>query len=55
MSCQRALSTDKVMSAHGEFGPGNSESIIVRDRPATLVTSALEHSDFGPNDCVANT
>ncbi|KAI0241161.1 hypothetical protein LSAT2_000921 [Lamellibrachia satsuma] len=55
VSCLRALSADKVISAHGEFGPVNSDSILLRDRPATLVTSASEHSDFGPNDCVANT
>ena len=52
VSCLRALSADKVISAHGEFGPVNSDSILLRDRPAT---PASEHSDFGPNDCAANT
>ena len=54
MNCQRPLNADKVMSAHCEFGPVNSDSILLRDRPATLVTSASEHSDFGPNDCISN-
>ena len=48
----------QVMSAHGEFGHVNSDSILWRVRPATLVTSASEHnghSDLGPNDCVAST
>ena len=46
------------MSAHGEFGPANLDSIVWRVRPATQVTSASEHkghSDLGPDDCVAST
>ena len=46
------------MLSHGEFGPVNSDSILWRVWPATLLTSASEHnghSDLGPNDCVANT
>ena len=34
----------QVMTAHGEFGPVNSDSILWRGRPATLVTSASEHN-----------
>ena len=48
----------QVMSVHGKFGPLNSDSIVWRVRRATLVTSASEHnehSDLGPNDCVAST
>ena len=48
----------QMMPAHGEFDPVNSNSILWRVRPATLVTSASEHnghSDLGPNDCVAST
>ena len=40
------------MSAHGEFGPVNLDSIFWRVQPATLVTSASEHnghSDLGTN------
>ena len=43
----------QVVSAHGEFGPVNSDSIFWRIRPATLVISASDHN--GPNDCVAST
>ena len=46
------------MSALGDFGPVNSDSILWRVRTATLVTSASEHNghkDIGPNDCVAST
>ena len=48
----------QVMSAQGEFGPVNSDSILWRLRSATLVTSASEHnghSDLGPDDCVPST
>ncbi|KAI0212234.1 Glycine N-methyltransferase [Lamellibrachia satsuma] len=34
------------MSTHSEFGPDNSDNILLRDRPRTLVTSASEHSDL---------
>ena len=39
-----------MMSAHGEFDPVNSDSVLWRVRPATLVTSVSEHnghSDLG--------
>ena len=45
------------MSAHGEFGQVNSDSILWRVRPATLVASASEHnghSDLSSDDCVAS-
>ena len=48
----------QVMLAHGEFGLVNSDSILWRIQPATLVTSASEHnrhSDLGPNDFVVST
>ena len=48
----------QVMSAHSEFSPVNSNSILWRVQPSTLVTSASEHnghSDLGPSDCVAST
>ena len=32
----------QVISAHGEFGPVNSENILWRLQPATLATSASE-------------
>ena len=41
----------QVMSAHGEFGQVKSDSIFLRVRPATMLTSASEHnghSDLGP-------
>ena len=51
--CSRAVHMDT-----GHFGLVNSDSILWRVRPATLVTSASEHnghSDLGPSDCVAST
>ena len=48
----------QVLSAHGQFGPVDSDSILSRVRPATLVTLASEHnghSDLDPINCVANT
>ena len=41
----------QVISAHSEFGPVNSDSVLWRVQPATLITSASEHSghsDVGP-------
>ena len=52
------LARIQVMSAHDEFGPVNSDSILWRVRPATVVTPASEHKghrDLGPNDCVPST
>ena len=42
LGSNRVVSTDiQVMMAHGEFGLVNSDSIVWRIRPATLLTSCL--------------